>query len=85
MPPKPLDAEEREKLYADFAYVFTPREIDERIEEAMNHRAVRKVEKSIYLYCRNWIRTAATRERPDMRPHVRDVSEYFKWPDGRAR
>ena len=82
MPPKPLDAQERENLYADFAYVFTPHEIDDRIAEALDHKAVLK-HRSEYLYCRNWLRRDAEKlgTRP---PPERDTGRYFVWPNRRA-
>ena len=86
MAPKPLDDNERDRLYKDFSYVFTRKEIDQRIEEALNHKAARNVIKSIYLYCRNWIRKDAEKTRPRARPpEDRDVSKYLEWPDGRRR
>ena len=86
MPPKPLDAEERERLYLDFAYVYSRTEIDQKIEEAHNHKAINNVTKSVYLYCRNWIRNSAERNRPNVKPpQDRDVAKYYEWPNRRGQ
>ena len=82
LPPKPLDDDERQKLCEDFAYAFSQKEITDRIEEALDHKAVLK-HRSEYLYCRNWLRRDAEKlgTRP---PPERDTGRYFVWPNRRA-
>lgn len=59
----PLTGSQRAKLYETFADRWSIAEIDERIDEALNHQAVRKVAAE-YPYVRSWLRRDATENAP---------------------
>ena len=55
-----MTPEQRQKLATDFGRVFP--DLEERIEEALNHVA-RKKNESEYLYVRGWLRRSAEEHR----------------------
>lgn len=55
MPKNELTEDERARLFSDFHGMWPEETIRQIIEEALNHRASTKV-KSLYLYCRSWLR-----------------------------
>ena len=88
-----LPEDDWKKLCVAFLDVFTLKEIEDIVEEALAHKAAKKYS-STYLYLRNWLRKDAEKRRERNKPrHLgnyappsnRDVSKYAEWPDGRRR
>lgn len=72
--PEPMTAVEREKLQADYGQRFP--DLEERIEEALNHVS-RKKAASEYLYVRSWLR----RDVPVRRVPVGPERPAYRVPD----
>ena len=72
--PEPMTAVEREKLQADYGQRFP--DLEERIEEALNHVS-RKKAVNEYLYVRSWLR----RDAPSARVPVKFERPQFRVPD----
>lgn len=72
--PEPMTPEQRQKLATDFGRFFP--DLDERIEEALNHVS-RKKAASEYLYVRSWLR----RDVPVRRVPVGPERPAYRVPD----
>ena len=72
--PEPMTAGERQKLVADYGQRFP--DLEERIEEALNHVS-RKKAVNEYLYVRSWLR----RDAPSLRAPVKFERPQFRVPD----
>lgn len=80
-PKEPLTPEQRKDLQTRFRAWWWPNEVDEIIEEALNHRAAARCV-SEYLYLRNWLRRDSQRLRPthpDEVPRTRPGTNYDSW------
>lgn len=73
-----------ENLVVAFSDVWSQQEVDERLEEALNHKAAKKYT-NLYLYCRNWLRRDAQvlRDRRRKPEHQSFKQRYLSGPLGR--
>ena len=78
-----ITEEQLQKLYESVADVFSQKEVDERIEEARAHKAIKKAMIE-YLYLRGWLRREAEYRREKTKSQEtgqngRSIEQYRIW------